>query len=83
MAAPILWVSGIFWFFLQENLHAHNLFRFRGGGILGFLGRGGGGEVSIIFMVADIFLNRGNQDSHPLQILFCNFCGMSLCKGLL
>ena len=25
-------------FFLQENLHAHKIPRFRGGGILGFLG---------------------------------------------
>ena len=32
MAAPILWAPGILRFFLQENLHAHN--------IPGFVGRG-------------------------------------------
>ena len=32
MAAPILWAPGIFWFFLQENPHAHKIPPFRGGG---------------------------------------------------
>ena len=31
-AAPILWVPGIFWFFLLETPRAHNIPRFRGGG---------------------------------------------------
>ena len=47
MAAPILWALGIFWFFSAgENLHAHKIPRFRGGGILGF----GWGEVPILFL---------------------------------
>ena len=32
MAAPILWAPGIFWFFLLEKPHAHEIPRFRGGG---------------------------------------------------
>ena len=41
MAAPILWAPGIFWFFLLENPHAHKIPLFRGGGVMGFFGRGG------------------------------------------
>ena len=43
MAAPILWAPGKIAFFLQENLRAHKIPRFRGGGIFWiFLGGGGG-----------------------------------------
>ena len=45
MAAPILWAPGIFWFFLLENPHAHNIPPL--GGVLGFLR--GGVEVPILF----------------------------------
>ena len=55
MGAPILWVPGIFTFFLQENLHVHKIPRFRGGGILGFFG---GGSAVFIFMGVGIFLIR-------------------------
>ena len=48
MAAPILWAPGIFAFFLQENLHAHKIPRFREGGAFGVLG----GEVPILFLWA-------------------------------
>ena len=40
MAAPILWAPDTFRSFLQENLHAHIICRFRGVFCL-FLGRGG------------------------------------------
>ena len=49
MAAPILWVPGIFWFFLLENPHAHKIPPFRGGS--GFFRRGGV-EVPILFLWA-------------------------------
>ena len=43
-------------FFLQENLHAHKIPRFRGGG--GYFGLwGGGGSADFIFLGAGIFLN--------------------------
>ena len=48
MAAPILWESGIFWFFLLENPHAHKIPLFRGGGS-GFL-EGEGWSANFIFM---------------------------------
>ena len=49
MAAPIVWAPGMFCFFLQENIHAHEIPHFiRGGGILGLLGEEGG-EVPILF----------------------------------
>ena len=38
--APILWAPGILGFFLQENLHAHKVPRFREGGNLDFFGGG-------------------------------------------
>ena len=41
MGASSLWTPGKNAFFLQENLHVHKIPRFRGG-ILGFLGGGGG-----------------------------------------
>ena len=47
MAAPILWVPGIFWFFLLEIPHAHKIPPFRGGGGSGFLFEGV--EVPILF----------------------------------
>ena len=40
MAAPILWASGIFWFFLPENPQLPIKFLLLGRG-LGFLGGGG------------------------------------------
>ena len=49
MAAPILWTPGKTAFFLQENLHVHQIPRFRGGGNFGFWG---GGEVPILFLWA-------------------------------
>ena len=54
MAALILWAPGIFWFFLQENLHAHKILRLGERSIWGvfwvFWGEGGGGaEVPILF----------------------------------
>ena len=49
MAAPILWAPGIFWFFLQENPHAHKIPPFRGGCWI-FLE--GGGEVPILLLWA-------------------------------
>ena len=49
MAAPILWVPGIFWFFLLEKPHTHKIPRFRGGS--GILGRGRV-EVPILFLWA-------------------------------
>ena len=53
MAAPILWAPGIFWFFLLENPHAHEIppFRGGGGGFWVFL-EGGGVEVPILFLWA-------------------------------
>ena len=40
--------------FLQENLHAHKIRRFKGGGVFGFfLERG---SADFIFMGAEIFL---------------------------
>ena len=60
MAAPILWATGIAWFFMQESLHAHKTSRFRG--VFGFL-RGGGpggwdGSANFIFMGVGIFLKH-------------------------
>ena len=52
MAAPILWVPGSFWFFLQETLHAHNIPCFWGG----YFGFQGGGSANFIFMGLRIFL---------------------------
>ena len=50
MAAPILWTPGKHAFFLQADLHVHEIQGYiRGGGILGF---GGGGEVPILFLWA-------------------------------
>ena len=49
MAAPILWAPGIFWFFLLDNPRAHKIPPFRGGGVLGFLGRGGGWKCEFYF----------------------------------
>ena len=46
MAAPILWAPGIFWLFLQENLHAYKIPRFEG--FLGSFWRGVVGEVPIL-----------------------------------
>ena len=43
-----------FWFFLLENLHAHKILRFWGGGCWGFL-EGWGGSASFISMGAGIF----------------------------
>ena len=52
MAAPTLWAPGIFWLFLLENPHAHEIPPFRGGGgVLGFW-RKGGVEVPILFLWA-------------------------------
>ena len=50
MGAPILWALGRFVFFLQENLHAHKIPRYRVG-ILGF----GGGESARFY-----FYGRGD-----------------------
>ena len=60
MAAPILWAPGIFWFFLLENLHAHKIPPFRGGGGVGFSWKGGW-KCQFIFMGAGIFLIRSFQ----------------------
>ena len=48
MAAPMLWAPGKISFFLQENLHAHKIPRFGGGGYLGFWG-GGWGKCRFYF----------------------------------
>ena len=53
MAAPILWAPGIFGLFLMKNPHAHKIPPFRGG-VLCFLG-GGGGSSNFIFMGVGIF----------------------------
>ena len=50
MAAPILCAPGKIAFFLQEKTHARKIPRFRGGGIVGFLG-----GADFIFMGAGIF----------------------------
>ena len=50
---PILWAPRISASSLQENLHVHEIPRFRGGE-LGFFG---GGSADFIFMGAGIFLN--------------------------
>ena len=47
MVAPISWSPGIFWFFLLETPHAHEIPRFRGG--LVFVLKGGV-EVPISFL---------------------------------
>ena len=52
MAAQILWTPGKNAFFLQENLHVHNIPRFWVGGYSGL----GGGSADFIFMGAGIFL---------------------------
>ena len=68
MAAPILWAPGKIAFFLQENLHARKIPRFRGGGILGFGGGGGVGSADFIFMAARIFpknMKIGNFNPEP------------------
>ena len=57
MAAPILWAPGNFGFFLQENLHAHKIPRFRGGVFLGL-----GWGAPILFLRA-----RGFSDQSPLS----------------
>ena len=56
MAAPILWAPGQIALFLQENLLAHKIFRFRGGG--GHFGFGGGGSADFILMGAGISLTN-------------------------
>ena len=59
MAAPILWAPRIL-LFLQENLHAHKIPRFGGGGNLG----GKGGRTANYFLWArGVFLN-----CHPGRI---------------
>ena len=54
MGAPILWTPGKMRPFCRKN-HVHKIPRFRGGGILGF-GGGGGGCADFICMGARIFL---------------------------
>ena len=49
MAAPILRAPGIFWFFLLDNPHAHNIPPFRGRGGGGFLLEGGGWTCQFYF----------------------------------
>ena len=51
-AAPILWVpgTGSAWFFLLENLHAHETPRFRG--VFRFSLEGAGAQVPILFLWA-------------------------------
>ena len=63
MAVPILWAPGIFWFFLQENLHAHKIPRCGGGGFGVFALLGGGG-ADWIFMGAGTFLSTENTHYH-------------------
>ena len=55
MAAPILWAPGIFLFFLLEIPRAHKIPPVRGGGVMGFLRRGGGASANFIFMGVGIF----------------------------
>ena len=55
MAVPILWAPVIFWFFLLENPHAHEIPPFRGG-VWAFSERGV--EVPILFSWARGFLNE-------------------------
>ena len=52
MAAPILWAPGILWLFLLENPHAHQIPRFKGGGVSWDFLRGGGAEVPTLFLWA-------------------------------
>ena len=49
MAAPILQAPGIFAVFLQEDLHAHKIPRFRGGGF------GGGGSANLALWAQEFF----------------------------
>ena len=56
LAAPILLAPAFLLFFLLENPHAHKIPRFRGGGLLGFFGTGGG-SANFIFMGVGIFPN--------------------------
>ena len=53
MAAPILWVPGIFGSFCRKTLHAHKVPRLRGGGGLGF--GGGGGSANFILWSRGLF----------------------------
>ena len=57
MAAPSLWAPGIFWFFLLENRHAHEILRLSGGGVV-FFGRGAV-EANFNFMGVGIFPKLG------------------------
>ena len=54
MAAPILWAPGIFGSFCWKKTPMPIRFLLLGGGVLGFLGRGGG-SANFIFMGAGIF----------------------------
>ena len=49
MAAPIYGRLAIFWFFLPENLHAHNIPPFRGGAVGVSWKRGGGGANFVLW----------------------------------
>ena len=68
--------------FCRENLHVHKIPRFRGGGILGFWG-GGGGSADFIFMGAGIFLIHLFLQQALLHVLraSCFTCGC-ICASL-
>ena len=64
MGAPILWAPAMFAFFLQANLHVHNIARLGGGG----WAFGGGGECRFYLsgrgVLSDIWLvGRGASDA--------------------
>ena len=63
MAAPISWVPGTFGL-LQENLHAHKIPPFRGGGVFWVLGFGQ--EVPIIFYGRGDFSEQRESQRHSV-----------------
>ena len=71
MAAPILWVPGMFGFFRLESPHAHKIRRFGGGGVL----KGGAGNPHLIFMAAwgfsdehqNFYANKAKTEDAPLS----------------
>ena len=63
MAVPILWAPGVFAFFLQENLHAHKIPRFREGEGFFWALRGGGGPFFIFYGRGDFSDGKDQEKS--------------------
>ena len=80
MAAPILWTPGKIRPFCRKN-HVHRIPRFRGGGILGFWG-GGGGSADSIFMGARIFHTNGQVLARPISTAFLWLFGSLNCSWM-